>query len=288
VQDPKVSLCVGITGSLGSATRGAAAQWIVTAWTTGGNIPDAIVRLQASPASVTPQFSFGCGSNDSTAACDLGAMDSKSAQRQLQAQVTVPATSTLSAVTLTVIGSAAHLKTDPEATAVVAITGPVIPAATTSPLPIGSLPDVPTPTPSLTPGGNAAGLFPTINPSPSTSAGKKAITRSVADTAALPEGASVIGAQLVGLGALAVAFVLAVTRLTIRRRPSLATGGPTGGGYAAGSPPESGTPDSKAGTPDAQPADAQPETPDAQPGIPAADNNAPPASDGPADPAPEA
>jgi len=280
VPDPKVSLCVGVTGSLGSASRGAAAQWVVTAWTTGGNIPDAIVRLQASPASVTPEFSFGCGSNDSTAACDLGAMDAKSAQRQLQAQVIVPATATVGAVTLTVIGSAAHLKTDPEATAVVAITGPVIPAATTSPLPIGSLPDVATPSPTLTPGGNAAGLFPTIKPSPSTSADKKTVTRSVADTAALPEGASVIGAQLVGLGALAIAFVLAVTRLTIRRRPSIASGAPTGGGYAggmppAGSPPESAVPDSTAGTPDAHAG-----TPDAQPGTPAA-------ADDPADPAPE-
>jgi len=175
-------------------------------------------------------------------------MDSKSAQRQLQAQVTIPAASTVSAVTLTVIGSAAHLKTDPEATAVVAITGPVIPAATTSPLPIGSLPDVPTPTPTLTPGGNAAGLFPTIKLSPSASAGKKTITRSVANTAALPEGASVIGAQLVGLGALAVAFVLAVTRLTIRRRPNLAAGGLAGGGYAGGMPPAGGPPESA--TPD--------------------------------------
>jgi hypothetical protein len=49
--------------------------------------------------------------------------------------------------------------------------------------------------------------------------GHKASTRPVADTSALPEGAPVIGAQLAGLAALALAFVLAVTRLTIRRRP---------------------------------------------------------------------
>jgi hypothetical protein len=42
----------------------------------------------------------------------------------------------------------------------------------------------------------------------------------VADESALPEGTSVIGAQLVGLGALAVAFLLAVTRLSIRKRPA--------------------------------------------------------------------
>jgi len=250
VQDPKVDLCIGITGSLTSSPRGAAAQWIVSAWTTGGNVPDAIVRLQASPASVTPQFSFGCGSNDGTASCDLGAMDAKSAQRQLQAQVNVPATSTVPSVTLTVIGSAAHLPTDPQANATVAITGPAVPAATTSPLPVGSLPSIPTATPTLTPGGNAAGLFPTINPSPSgsgSSSSSKAATRAVADTSALPEGSSVVGAQLVGLGALVVAFVLAITRMTIRRRPSMATGSPAQSG-STGIP--SGTPDAQPGTPD--------------------------------------
>jgi hypothetical protein len=260
VADPaNISLCVGITSSLASDTRGTAAQWVVTAWTTGGNIPDATIRLQASPASATPQFSFGCGTNDGTPSCDLGAMDSRSAERQLQAQAAVGATSTMRSVTLTVIGSAAHLKKDPEATATVAITGSIIPAATTSPLPIGSLPDVSTPSPTLTPGGNAAGLFPTIDPSPSTSTsgGKKAVTRSVADTAALPEGASVIGAQLVGLGALALAFVLAVTRLSVRRRPSLATGVP---GQAGSPEPPAGTPEPQAATPE-----AQPETPQAQP-----------------------
>jgi hypothetical protein len=196
---------------------------------------------------VTPQFSFGCGSNDGSAACDLGAMDAKSAERQLQAQIAIAATSTTKSVKLTVIGSAAHLKKDPEATATLPITGPVIPAATTSPLPVGSLPAVSTPSPSLTPGGNAGGLFPTIDPSPSTSAGKvgkKTATRAVADTAALPEGASVVGAQLVGLGALAVAFILAVTRLSVRRRPALATGL-----------------EAQPGTPGAAP-NGQPQTPD--------------------------
>jgi hypothetical protein len=37
-----------------------------------------------------------------------------------------------------------------------------------------------------------------------------------ADVSALPEGASVVGAQLAGLAALALAFLLAVTRLSIR------------------------------------------------------------------------
>lgn len=195
-------------------------------------------------------------------------MDAKSAQRQLQAQVTVPTTASLTSIQLTAIGSAAHLPTDPAATASVAVTDAVVPAATTSQLPVGTLPDVSTPSPSLTPGGNAAGLFPTINPSPSSSGNKNIGARSVADTAALPEGASVVGAQLVGLGALAVAFILAVTRLTIRRRPSL----------AAGTPGQTGP-----GTPAAQSG-----TEDAQPGTTGTDEDAPAPSDGSGDQTPEA
>ena len=92
----------------------------------------------------------------------------------------------------------------------------------TSPLPVGSLPGIPAVSPTVNPGGNAASLFPKLNPAPSKGlpqSSKKAHTRPVADTSALPEGDAVINAQLAGLAALAVAFALAVTRLTIRRRP---------------------------------------------------------------------
>ena len=48
----------------------------------------------------------------------------------------------------------------------------------------------------------------------------------VADTSALPEGAPVVNAQLAGLAALALAFVLTVTRLSIRRSARQAAGQP--------------------------------------------------------------
>jgi hypothetical protein len=215
---------------------------VVSAWTKGGNVPDAIVRLQATPASVTPQFSFGCGSSNGTASCDLGAMDAKSAERQLQAESMVPATeSSVKSVRLSVIGSAASLPKDPKAFATLTIKGTASvtpPTPSTSPLPVGSLPGVPAANPTtgatLSPGGNASGLFPTLKPSPSSSgsasssskAALNAKARQAADTSALPESAPVIGAQLAGLAALLVAFVLAVTRFSIRRRPVPATSGP--------------------------------------------------------------
>jgi hypothetical protein len=100
-----------------------------------------------------------------------------------------------------------------------------VPADVTSPLPVGSLPSIPKVNPSLSQGGNAGKLFPTLNPTRAKDAAEptgKTRTRPVADTSALPEGAPVVGAQLAGLAALAVAFVLAVTRLSIRRHPGQA------------------------------------------------------------------
>ena len=168
-------------------------------------------------------------------------MDAKSAQRQLQAESMVPSTaSTVKSVRLTVIGSAASLPKDPKASATVAIKGSAAvaqPTPSTSPLPVGTLPGVPLTNPStgatLSPGGNASGLFPTLKPSPTPSSSPSsspgsafnAKARQAADTSALPESAPVVGAQLAGLAALLVAFVLAVTRFSIRRRPAPATAG---------------------------------------------------------------
>lgn len=243
----KVSLCVGVQRAQSSIERGKSAQWIVSAWTQGGDVPDAIVRLVATPSSVTPKFSFGCGSHDGTSSCDLGAIDAKSAQRQLQARVAIAATSSaVKSVELTAIVSAAHLPKNPEASATVKVTAAPAgtgtsttptPVTTTSPLPVGSLPYLQGASPTLSPGGNAAGLFPALSPSDpksATSGSQKADARTVANTSALPLGAPVVSAQLIGLGVLALAFVLAITRLSVRRRPAVAA--PAGSGTSAAEP----------------------------------------------------
>jgi hypothetical protein len=247
----------------------------VSAWTTGGNVQNATIRLQATPAvGGAPGFTFGCGSDDGTSSCDLGAMDAQSAQRQLQAQLTIPVTaSTIKSVTLTATGSAANLPADPKASAAVAVTAPAksksavtspsatqtpqVPEEVTSPLPVGTLPNIPATSPSFIPGGNAAGLFPTLAPKPTRISVQRAHTRPVANTTALPEGAPIAGAQIVGLAALALAFVLAVTRLSIRRRP-----GAKPGAQAAAAADTSAKP---SGQPEEQPdtAEAPSDTPDA-------------------------
>jgi hypothetical protein len=241
-----------------SSARGHSAQWKISAWTTGGNLPAATLKLQATPASGgAPGFTAGCGKDDGTSSCDLGPVDAKSPQRQLLAQLTVPVTaSTVTSTRLTVTGSAANLPQAPTASATVAITTPspqktsaappqtsTTPSGTlappasvtvTSPLPVGSLPSIPTASSTLSPGGNAAGLFPTLDPQRAASPTDGARTRPVANTSALPEGAPIVGGQIAGLAALALAFVLAVTRLSIRRRSRGKHGAETGA--AAGTP----------------------------------------------------
>lgn len=228
-----VNLCIEVVAMQSSTDRGTPAQWAVAAWATGGNVPHTTLRLQASPSSSgTPRFSFGCGSHDGSSSCDLGSVDASSAQRQLEAQVTVPVSQkSVTSVTLTVTASATGLKADPKMSASVTIVTPPTPGSSTTPtqtpvgistLPAVGLPLIPTPSALLSPGGNASGLFPALSPSAGSNASSSstpstARARQVADTSALPEGTDPLGAQLIGLGALAVAFVLAVTRLSIRR-----------------------------------------------------------------------
>jgi hypothetical protein len=238
-----------------SIKHGQSAEWMVSAWSVNGDISAANLQLTAT-SGLTPQFSFGCGSYDGTGSCALGSVYSGSTARQVIARVTVPANAkTITSVRLTVTETATDLSTDPSATVAVPVesgtasspsssasspsSSPSVPGSSTdtggssstvSPDPIGSLPTIGGngATSSLSPGGNAAGLFPTINPSQVPSPGQGETARPVADNEALPIGTPVIDAQLLGLGALAVAFLLAVTRMSVRRRPAAAVAGRRG------------------------------------------------------------
>src|SRR5262249_53635590 len=105
------SLCVGVVPLPQSPSPGQNAQGGVGAWAQGGTIPDAKIQLQSTAGAGAPAFTFGCASGNGTAICDLGAVDATSAQRLFQAQVSVPATASLTSVSLTVAGSAASLPT---------------------------------------------------------------------------------------------------------------------------------------------------------------------------------
>jgi hypothetical protein len=260
----QVSLCVEVLPLQQSTELGQATQWAVSAWTTGGNVPDATVKLQTAPAGGgTPHFSFGCGSDDGTSSCNLGAVDAGSAQRQFQAQFTVPLTAAaVASVSLTATGSAANLHTDPVASASVTVLAPPSPIGASASLPALAPIGVSAPAPTLSPGGNASGLFPTLDPSsPATggaatggaATGGAALggARQVANTSSAYTGAaSSTGAEVAGLAALALAFILAVTRVSIRRPAPAAPG-------AAAALPEA-----PAGSP------GQPEQPEDPPAVP--------------------
>jgi hypothetical protein len=234
--------------------RGQTAQWVVGAWTKNGDAADTTVRLSVTPTSQKPEFSLGCGNDDGTTSCGLGTVASTAEARQVAAQVTIPTTATsVKSVKLTVTAVTAHVVKDPQVSETVSITAPSAKSPSsssstsstsagtttndnvppnpsgdvTSPLQVGSLPYLNGTGSTLSPGGSASGLFPTLSPGNEDGGsqqlpaadGTKTSARPVADESALPGGTSVIGAQIVGLCALAVAFLLAVTRLSIRKRP---------------------------------------------------------------------
>jgi hypothetical protein len=160
----------------------------------------------------------------------------------------------------------------------------------TSPLPVGSLPTIGGGgSTSLSPGGDASGLFPTLNPSavptplPNQGQGQGSsseVARRVANSDAMPIGTPVIDAQLAGLAALGVAFMLAATRLSVRRRPALAAKQAAAADLAATSPePKPAAAAADAPKPAEAPVSA--ETPTAV--LSPAPAEPPPASDKPAD-----
>ena len=211
-----VSVCVEVQPMEQSLQPGQAAQWAVAAWVTGGNVPDVKIQLLATN-SVTgsASFSFGCGNSDRTPSCDLGAVDATSAQRQLQAQAAVPLTADVSSVSLTATASAANLHTDPKASASIAVLPSAALAGVTTSLPLGTLTGSSPQNLMLSPGGNASSLFPTLAPqSPQTEPGT---FRQLADTSAPAKGTFPLGAQAAGLAVLALACVVAITRVSVRR-----------------------------------------------------------------------
>jgi hypothetical protein len=209
-----VSLCVGILPLQQGSERGQASQWAVGAWTVGGNVPDAKIQLQSTAGAGAPVFSFGCGTRDGTSLCDLGAVDASSAQRQFQAEVTVPATATtITAVSLTVTGSAVGLALDPAATASMLVLAPA--SAVGSSLSAIAPPGVAAPASTTSSGGNASGLFPTVAPGSAQAEGATPVANVSALSGGTPIGSEV--AEGAGLAALGVAMILAITRLSLRR-----------------------------------------------------------------------
>jgi hypothetical protein len=242
------SLCVSVQRAKPSIKRGQTALYVVNVWTEGGSATSAAVKLTAQPSSQKLKFT-GCGSKNGIATCDLGTIDPGSANaRQLQAEIQVASNaSSVTSVKLTATASAKGVTVDPSAAESVSVTAATKPSSSSSSssstnlppgsptgtipgstagIPVGGLPSLNGSGSTLSPGGSVSGLFPTINPTsvpnpaPSTQGNADPKGQPVADSATLPLGTPVVGAQIVGLIALALAVILAITRLSIRRRPA--------------------------------------------------------------------
>ncbi|HEY7263263.1 MAG TPA: hypothetical protein VH589_17460 [Trebonia sp.] len=217
-------------GLQASIPRGKSAEWLVGVWATGANASGSTVRLSVAPAGQKAAFSVGCATNGK-ASCSLGALKAGSTVRMLQARVAVPATATsVTSVRLTAIAGATNAVTGPKAAVTISVTAPgtaAVAAQVTplgggtgiSPLPVGYLPYLKGTGATLSPGGNATGLFPAITPSayPSASSQSSAAGSPVAETFPLSKNESVMDAQIAGIAALALAIALTVTGLLFRR-----------------------------------------------------------------------
>ena len=223
-----------------SVARGQSAAYIVQVSTKdGGSASGVTVALTSQPSSQKALFTGGCGDSNGSARCPVSAVSDKQAV-SLHAQIPVASDATsVTSVKLTATASVTTSAkwTPPAASETVAVTAaaasaggsptssapPAPPAAPGTTLPLGPVPNLNSVTSSLIGAGNASELFPAINPgaTPSPSPGNGTDRRNAAPV----PGSSAIAfvqpgltGQVAGLIALAVAVLLTVTRLSLRRR----------------------------------------------------------------------
>jgi len=230
-------LCVSLRRSQASITPGHAADYVVQVSAENAPASEVSVTLIAEPASQKPVFTRGCAAGDGTALCAISSVSVKQPV-VLHAQIAVASGATsVTSVKLTVIVSIATTQgwnppTVAGSTAVSAASSARRSLAGTPPLlalPLGPIPDLNGVASTLIEAGNAAGLFPVITPSPAPSptsaappspAAARRGTRPTGDFGALSRAAPGIQARVAGLIALALAVMLTIMRLSVRRRSS--------------------------------------------------------------------
>lgn len=227
-------LCVSVQRSQASITRGHTATYIVRVSTRNTSAPDVSVALTAQPMSQKATFTKGCTKGDGTAQCTVSSVSAKRPV-VLQAQIAVASSATrVKSVKLTATASIATVQnwkapTVAETTAVTSTSArsrkpPLLSPLPLPALPLGPIPDLNGVGSTLIQAGNATQLFPIITPSPVPSGTRaahprptKPRTRPASDSRALSPGSPLLPARVAGLILLALAIVLAMTRLSLRR-----------------------------------------------------------------------
>jgi len=227
---------VSVKRSQSSIKRGQQAAYVVQVSTVNnGSASDVTVALTARPSSQKPTFISGCAKGTGTATCTVSSVSDKQ-PATMHAQIPVAAgaasvTSVKLTATASIVTSATW--TPPSAAETVAVTSAPAssqpaassPGASGTTLPLGPVPNLNSVSSSLIGAGNASALFPAINPSatPSPSPGIHALggkrdAKPVSNSSALGFVQPGLTGQVAGLIALAVAVMLTVTRLSLRRR----------------------------------------------------------------------
>ena len=227
---------MSVQRSKASISRGQQAAYVVQVSTrNNGSASDVTVALTASPASQQATFTAGCAKGEGTATCTVSSVSDKQ-PAPLQAHIPVAAGAihvTSVRLTATALITTTEKWTPPSAAETVAVTAAsasptksatssagVLPEST---LPLGPIPNLNGISSQLIGAGNASGLFPAINPSdtPSPSPGDPAPSgqrRPVTGSSAIAFVQPGLTGQVAGLIALAVAVLLTVTRLSLRKR----------------------------------------------------------------------
>jgi hypothetical protein len=231
---------VSVQRSQASISRGQKAVYVVQVSTANGSASGVTVALTSEPASQKPVYTSGCLKGEGTASCAVGSVQDKQPV-SLGAQIPVAASaSSVTSVKLTATASVVTTEkwTPPAAAETVSVTAasasPSSSPAGTSPLgispganlPLGPIPDLNGVASRIIGAGNASGLFPAINPSsdtPSPAPGSQAAAgqgqnRPSPNSSAIAFVQPGLTGQVAGLIALAVAVLLTVTRLSMRRR----------------------------------------------------------------------
>jgi hypothetical protein len=198
-----------------------------------GSAANVSVALAAQPSSQKPTFTSGCAKGDGTASCAVSSVtDKQPANLHVQIPVASGATSVKLTATAGIVTSVKW--TPPSAAVTVAVTAPAASASPAkssasvsaeAPLPLGPIPNLNGVSSLLIGAGNASSLFPAIIPSatPNSSPGiqpqgAKRNAQPVSDSSALGFAKPGLTGQVAGLIALALAIMLTVTRLSLRKR----------------------------------------------------------------------
>jgi hypothetical protein len=203
--------------------------------TKNGSASDVSVALTSQPSSQKPKFTSGCTKGDGTASCTVSSVTATQ-PANLHAQIAVASNATsVTSVKLTATASIPSTAkwTPPTAARTTSVTSATATRSSAKasaggplpPLPLGPIPNLNAEASLLIGAGDASGLFPAIKPSATSSSSPVVHPQAgrqnagpLISSSPVSAGTPVFTAQVAGLIALGLAIMLAVTRLSLRKR----------------------------------------------------------------------